>query len=267
MSRPRFAFIGNVLSLMILGVAVPAAAEQTPVDSSELARCAAISSGNERLACYDALAVIAVPGIRIAPAAVTAPAAQANASGAAAAGQTAPAAGSQSAATAGQAAPAALGQTGATATAAAGQTAATASQVASAAAGQGALPGASQTGAASGQAAAVAANQAALAAAGKAANSAARTANPDDPANFGLTRQQLKMVPAGPDSIKATVSQMTQDRLSHVLLVLDNGQTWVFTEPDPRVRPGDAVTIKRAALGSFLMKTPSRRSYRVERLN
>jgi len=221
---------------MILGVAVPAAAEQKPVDSSELARCAAISNGNERLSCYDALAVIAVPGIRIAPATVTAPAAQANASGAAAAGQAAPAAGSQSAATAGQAAPAALGQTGATATAAAGQTAATASQAASAAA-------------------------------GKAANSAARTANPDDPANFGLTRQQLKIVPAGPDSIKAIVSQMTQDRLSHVSLVLDNGQIWVFTEPDPRVRPGDAVTIKRAALGSFLMKTPSRRSYRVERLN
>ena len=225
MSRPRFAFIGNVLSLMILGVAVPAAAEQRPVDSSELARCAAISSGNERLACYDALAVIAVPGIRIAPAALTAPAAQANASGAAAAGQAASAAGSQSAATANQAASAAPGQTGATA------------------------------------------SQAASAAAGKAANSAARTANPDDPANFGLTRQQLKIVPAGPDSIKAIVSQMTQDRLSHVSLVLDNGQIWVFTEPDPRVRPGDAVTIKRAALGSFLMKTPSRRSYRVERLN
>jgi hypothetical protein len=214
MSRPRLAFMGNALSLMILGVAVPAAAEQTSVDSSELARCAAISSGNARLACYDALAVIAVPGIRIAPAAVTAPAAQATA-----AGQAASAAAGQSAA------PAAAGQTGATA------------------------------------------SQAAPAAAGKAADSAARTANPDDPANFGLTRQQLKMLPAGPDSIKATVSQMTQDRLSHVSLVLDNGQIWVFTEPDPRVRPGDAVTIKRAALGSFLMKTPSRRSYRVERLN
>jgi hypothetical protein len=33
------------------------------------------------------------------------------------------------------------------------------------------------------------------------------------------------------------------------------------------VRPGDTVTIKRAALGSFLMMTPSRHSYRVERLN
>jgi hypothetical protein len=77
----------------------------------------------------------------------------------------------------------------------------------------------------------------------------------------------LKAVPAGPASIKAIVSQITEDRLNHVYLVLDNGQTWEFTETDPRVRPGDTVTIKRAALGSFLMLTPSRHSYRVERLH
>jgi hypothetical protein len=60
---------------------------------------------------------------------------------------------------------------------------------------------------------------------------------------------------------------MTQDRLSNVDLVLENGQTWRLIEPDPRVRPGDAVTIKRAALGSYLLLTPSRRSYRIERTN
>jgi hypothetical protein len=77
----------------------------------------------------------------------------------------------------------------------------------------------------------------------------------------------LKAAPAGPASVKATVSQITEDRLNHVYLVLDNGQTWGFTEKDPRVRPGDTVTIKRAALGSFLLLAPSRRSYRVERLH
>lgn len=91
--------------------------------------------------------------------------------------------------------------------------------------------------------------------------------NPNDPAHFGLTPRQLKTTPQGPQSIKAVVSQITQDRLNNVSLVLDNGQTWTFIEPDPRVRPGDAVTIRRAALGSFLMITPSRRSYRVERSN
>jgi hypothetical protein len=94
---------------------------------------------------------------------------------------------------------------------------------------------------------------------------ASRSVNPDDPANFGLTRQQLKAIPSGPDSIKGIVSQMTEDRLNNVIVVLDNGQTWTFVEQEPRLRPGDSVTIKRASLGSFLMTTPSRHSYRVLR--
>jgi hypothetical protein len=94
---------------------------------------------------------------------------------------------------------------------------------------------------------------------------ASRAVNPDDPANFGLTRQQLKAIPSGPDSIKGIVSQLTEDRLNNVVVVLDNGQTWTFVEQDPRLRPGDSVTIKRASLGSFLMTTPSRHSYRVQR--
>jgi len=211
MNRLIFAASWIVLTAAIVGVALPAAAEERPVNASELARCAAISGGNERLACYDALAVVAVPGIRIAPATVA----------------TAPAGGTAAAAT--------------SRTAPRGADAPSASvtqpDVASAA-GQTAQPA-----------------------------QAARSANPDDPANFGLTRHQLKVVPAGPDSVKSTVSQITQDRLNNVYLVLDNGQTWGFVEPDPRVRPGDSITIKRAALGSFLMTTPSRHSYRVQRVH
>ena len=66
--------------------------------------------------------------------------------------------------------------------------------------------------------------------------------------------------------MKSIVSQMTEDRLHNITVVLENGQTWAFIEPDPRLRPGDSVTIKHASLGSFLMLTPSRRSYRVERV-
>ncbi len=90
--------------------------------------------------------------------------------------------------------------------------------------------------------------------------------NPNDPANFGLSQRQLKIDSQGPSTIKAVVSQMTEDRSNNVYLVLDNGQTWGFIEPDPRLRPGDSVTIKRASLGSFLMVTPSRHSYRVQRI-
>jgi hypothetical protein len=94
-----------------------------------------------------------------------------------------------------------------------------------------------------------------------------RPVDPNDPANFGLSRQQLEShaSSSGPTSIKSGVSQITEDRNHNITVVLDNGQTWVFIEPEPRLRPGDTVTIKRASLGSFLMLTPSRRSYRVER--
>jgi hypothetical protein len=224
MSTRLFAAARILLPLAIVGVALPAAAEMQPVDASELARCAAISGGNERLACYEAITVVAVPGIRIAPATVTAPAG-------------------------GTAAPATVAAPGGGAAAPSAKTAAAAG---TAARGSGATAAPPVTQPDAG---------------GPTAAGVARSANPDDPANFGLTRQQLKAVPAGPASIKAIVSQITEDRLSHVYLVLDNGQTWEFTEMDPRVRPGDTVTIKRAALGSFLMLTPSRHSYRVERLH
>jgi hypothetical protein len=213
------------LSITMVGFAVSAAAEQRVVNASELIRCAAIAGSNERLACFEALTLIAAPGTRIVPATVSA-----TAEGTDAAAATGPAQRSDAPASA----PVARADAGA--------------------------------GAAAGQAGPAAGGGRPAAAAGHPAP-AAPSANLDDPANFGLTRHQLKAVPAGPDSVKATVSQITEDRLNNVYLVLDNGQTWGFIEPDPRVRPGDSVTIKRAALGSFLMTTPSRRSYRVERLN
>ena len=107
-----------------------------------------------------------------------------------------------------------------------------------------------------------------LAPAAGSAATLAHPVDPDDPANFGLSRRQLEVHGSGggPASIKTGVSQITEDRQHKITVVLDNGQTWIFIEPEPRLRPGDTVTIKRASLGSFLMLTPSRRSYRVERV-
>jgi hypothetical protein len=177
-------------------LALPAAA--APVDTSELARCHAMPTRDERLDCYEALATAAVP---VGPTA----------------SNVAPAAGP--AATAG---PPATG-------------------------GAAATTGPTATGA------------------GPAASPAA-SFDPDDAANFGLNRRQVEPHPAGPSAVKSIVSQLTEDRLHNITVVLDNGQTWAFIEPEPRLRPGDSVTIKRASFGSFLMLTPSRRSYRVERV-
>ena len=94
--------------------------------------------------------------------------------------------------------------------------------------------------------------------------------NTADPANFGLTEAQLHSTPQGPASIKAQVAKIIEGRPggSRGSIVLDNGQTWNFIDPeqDRHLRPGDPVTIKRAALGSFMMMTPSRRSYHVRRV-
>jgi len=50
-----------------------------------------------------------------------------------------------------------------------------------------------------------------------------------------------------------------------VRVSLDNGQVWDFAEADAIVLPREAVTIRRAALGSFLLTTGSHHTYRVKR--
>lgn len=102
-----------------------------------------------------------------------------------------------------------------------------------------------------------------------AAQTPASTAN--DPRNFGLSAAQLHPTPpSAPSAVQAHVTQIIQSvtGFGRPILVLDNGQTWIFTEApdDSRLASGDEVTIKRAALGSFLLTTPSHHSYHVHRL-
>jgi len=87
-----------------------------------------------------------------------------------------------------------------------------------------------------------------------------------DPQNFGLTPAQTHTAELGPKSEKAHVSIVSSDQVGRTYVVLDSGQTWIVLDPDGRLSSGDAVTIRRAALGSFLMLTPSNHSYRVRRL-
>jgi hypothetical protein len=88
----------------------------------------------------------------------------------------------------------------------------------------------------------------------------------NDPRNFGLNAAQLHAPPPGPQSIQARVAKVSRGRVGTAYVVLDNGQTWTYTDEDSRLGPGDLVTIKRAVLGSFLMTTPSKRSYHVQRV-
>lgn len=89
----------------------------------------------------------------------------------------------------------------------------------------------------------------------------------DDPRNFGLTQTQQHVAPVGPANLQARIAKIVDNRAGRAYVVLDNGQTWTLTDQDEgaRLGAGDLVTIKRASLGSFLMLTPSRRSYHVRR--
>ena len=94
----------------------------------------------------------------------------------------------------------------------------------------------------------------------------AAAAVPGAATGFGLTPAQVHEKPVAPEAIAAIVDSISEDRNRTVTIRLDNGQTWVLTEGDMRLRPGDRVTIKHGALGSFLMTTPSRHSYHVKRI-
>jgi len=88
-----------------------------------------------------------------------------------------------------------------------------------------------------------------------------------DPRNFGLSQAQLHPSPEGPAAIQARIAKIINNTYGRDYVVLDNGQTWTYTDSDEdaRLAPGDQVTIKRASLGSFLMKTPSKHAYHVRR--
>ena len=56
------------------------------------------------------------------------------------------------------------------------------------------------------------------------------------------------------------------DQNQHGIVVLDNGQYWKLLEGEMLMDTGEAVTISRAALGSFMLTSASHHSYHVRRL-
>jgi hypothetical protein len=87
-----------------------------------------------------------------------------------------------------------------------------------------------------------------------------------DPKNFGLTAVQQHTADLGPQMITANISNLSSNQKGDTLLVLDNGQTWSVAENDGWIATGQAVRIRRAAMGSYLMLIPSNHSYHVRRL-
>ncbi len=73
--------------------------------------------------------------------------------------------------------------------------------------------------------------------------------------------------PNRPTELVAKVAEIAKRPNGTHVITLDNGQVWVESSIDYsfRVKVGETVKIRRAALGSFLLSTPGKHSTRVTR--
>ncbi|MBC8026643.1 MAG: hypothetical protein H7Y89_11655 [Steroidobacteraceae bacterium] len=72
---------------------------------------------------------------------------------------------------------------------------------------------------------------------------------------------------AAMDSLSSTVKGFGRADDGSLVVHLENGQSWKqISGHDPLLKTGDAVTINRAALGSFQMVMPTGRSAKVRRI-
>jgi hypothetical protein len=95
---------------------------------------------------------------------------------------------------------------------------------------------------------------------------AAAAVSAADPKNFGLTAAQQHTADLGPKMITANIANLSSDQTGATLVVLDNGETWSVAHNDGWLASGQAVRIKKASAGAFLMFIPSNHSYHVRRL-
>jgi hypothetical protein len=110
---------------------------------------------------------------------------------------------------------------------------------------------------------------AAAVAAGGAAGAAAKAPSAAAPArdSFGLYAAEHP-APAVAQSLEARVTELGRSPGGHTTVALEGGAVWELTDSaDPLLGVGDLVTIHRAALGSFLLETPAKRTHRVRRLH
>ena len=90
-------------------------------------------------------------------------------------------------------------------------------------------------------------------------------------AEFGLSDAAKKardpQQSAQAESITDTLAELGRRPTGELVFSLQNGQVWLQIEADTRtrVKAGDTVTIRKGALGSFLLVGPDRVSVRVRR--
>jgi hypothetical protein len=93
-------------------------------------------------------------------------------------------------------------------------------------------------------------------------------------ADFGLSEAAKRARDPGkaktemPQSITSKVTAIGRQPAGELVVTLENGQVWTQVSVDPRatLAVGDAVTIKKASLGSHLLVTPMRYATSVRRV-
>lgn len=92
--------------------------------------------------------------------------------------------------------------------------------------------------------------------------------------DFGLTTVQLRerdperMRDDSPGQIEGTVTRVASRPNGERLVTLDSGQVWLLTEVTSRghLKNGDRIVVREAALGSFMLVTPTRVALRARRI-
>ena len=84
--------------------------------------------------------------------------------------------------------------------------------------------------------------------------------------SFGLYHAEHPAAPPPATSLTARIVGMGSAANGHPTVALEGGQLWELDDRDALLANGDAVTIRRAAFGSFLMTTSTGRTLRVHRL-
>jgi hypothetical protein len=67
--------------------------------------------------------------------------------------------------------------------------------------------------------------------------------------------------------LEADIVDVGKSASGRMTVTLEGGALWELEDSDPLLAVGDAVTITRASLGSYLLHTPSHRTHRVHRLH
>ena len=98
------------------------------------------------------------------------------------------------------------------------------------------------------------------------AATATAAAAPPPKESFGLYTAEHPTAPAVTQSLDDRVVATGASASGRMTVTLASGALWELDDVDPLLAVGDVVSIRRAALGSFLLETPTKRTHRARRL-